>query len=158
MTPEPATRPARAGDLPVLVDLWDELIRHHAPLDSHYAVGPVAGSAWRRRAAKLVEGIGGAVFVCGTAGVLQGFCSVELRGGSPLVDRAASAEITDLFVVAERRRSGCGRALVAAALEWLRSREIVRVEVRVLDANREGQAFWRALGWGDFVDVLQRRL
>jgi hypothetical protein len=34
----------------------------------------------------------------------------------------------------------------------------LRVEVRVAARNAEGQAFWRALGFGDFVDVLDRRL
>jgi hypothetical protein len=33
-----------------------------------------------------------------------------------------------------------------------------RVEVRVAARNSEGQAFWRALGFHDLMDVLQRRL
>jgi hypothetical protein len=33
-----------------------------------------------------------------------------------------------------------------------------RLEVRVVAGNAEGQGFWRALGYQDFVDVLQRRL
>jgi hypothetical protein len=33
-----------------------------------------------------------------------------------------------------------------------------RVEVRVAAANPTAQGFWRALGWADLVDVLERRL
>ena len=33
-----------------------------------------------------------------------------------------------------------------------------RVEVRVAAYNDAGQAFWRAQGFGDFMDVLHRRL
>ena len=68
------------------------------------------------------------------------------------------AEITDLFVRPEVRRGGVGRALVDAAIAWLVEFGVRRVEVRVLRANPEGQAFWRALGFGEFVDVLHRRL
>jgi hypothetical protein len=35
---------------------------------------------------------------------------------------------------------------------------VPRVEVRVAVRNAEGQAFWRALGYDDLVDVLQRPL
>jgi hypothetical protein len=35
---------------------------------------------------------------------------------------------------------------------------VPRVEVRVAARNRVGQAFWRGLGFEDFVDVLDRQL
>ena len=68
------------------------------------------------------------------------------------------AEISDLWVDPEARRRGIGRALVDASLAWVRQRGVVRVSVRVAVANAEGQAFWRALGFDDLLDVLQRRL
>ena len=42
--------------------------------------------------------------------------------------------------------------------DWLRERGVPRVEVRVAVRNAAGQAFWRALGYDDLVDVLQRSL
>jgi GNAT superfamily N-acetyltransferase len=61
-------------------------------------------------------------------------------------------------VEAAERRCGLGCALVAEALAWARERGAARVEVRVGARNPEAQAFWRAQGFGDFVDVLDRRL
>ena len=55
-------------------------------------------------------------------------------------------------------RSGIGRALCDAALAWASERGQRRVEVRVAVGNVEGQGFWRALGFRDLMDVLQRRL
>ncbi|MBW2270073.1 MAG: GNAT family N-acetyltransferase [Deltaproteobacteria bacterium] len=138
--------------------LWRELMRHHAPLDPQYDLVPGAAAAWRVHLAGLLGGASGAVFVSGEEGAPGAFCSVELRPAPPLLSEPGRAEITDLFVSPALRRNGCGRALVEAALVWIRERGIARVEVRVVAANRDGQAFWRALGWGDFVDVLQRRL
>jgi GNAT superfamily N-acetyltransferase len=71
---------------------------------------------------------------------------------------AARAEIADLGVRAGSRRRGNGRALAEQALLWARSRGAERLEVRVAARNPEGQAFWRALGYEAFVDVLHRRL
>jgi GNAT superfamily N-acetyltransferase len=151
-------RLARHRDLDGLVQLWRELMQHHAPLDPHYELAAGAPDAWVRHLAELLAAESGAVFVSGEEGSPDAFCSVEVRSGSPVLAEPARAEITDLFVSPALRRTGHGRALVEAALAWLREREIVRVEVRVVTANAQGQAFWRALGWGDFVDVLQRRL
>jgi GNAT superfamily N-acetyltransferase len=158
--PAPAlgVRRARHRDLEELGVLWRELLQHHAPLDPHYALRPGALAAWREHVARLADDGDARLLVCGDAGALSGFCTVEMLSGSPLVAEDGRAEITDLFVVPDARRAGVGRALVAAALDWVREQEIVRVEVRVASANQDGQAFWRALGWGDFVDVLQRRL
>jgi len=66
--------------------------------------------------------------------------------------------ITELFVRDSGRRSGLGRALAEAAFAWAKERGAERVEVRVAVRNAAGQGFWRALGFGDFVDVLHRRL
>ena len=49
-------------------------------------------------------------------------------------------------------------ALLEAGLAWARSRGTRRVEARVSSLNPAGQAFWRAAGFGDFMDVLHRRL
>lgn len=83
---------------------------------------------------------------------------MRLEESSGLLVETARAEIADLGVRPEHRRRGAGRALAEQALGWARSRGAERVEVRVAARNREGQAFWRALGYEGFVDVLQRRL
>ena len=49
-------------------------------------------------------------------------------------------------------------ARVATHRRNLRRNGMKRVEVRVASRNPEGQAFWRALGFGDLMDVLHRRL
>lgn len=158
MSPELAVRRARHRDLEGLVGLWQELMQHHTPLDPHYALAAGAEAAWREHVGGLIGAESAGVWVVGEEGRPDAFCCVELRAASPVLAEPGRAEITDLFVRPALRRGGCGRALVEAALVWLREREIVRVEVRVVSANPEGQSFWRALGWGDFVDVLQRRL
>ena len=56
------------------------------------------------------------------------------------------------------RRRGIGSALARAALAWVRERGVARVEVRVAARNPEGQGFWRAQGFSDWMDVLERRL
>ena len=49
-------------------------------------------------------------------------------------------------------------ALVEAAQIWVRERGVARIEIQVARGNLEGQAFWRALGYGPLMDVLHKRL
>jgi hypothetical protein len=57
------------------------------------------------------------------------------------------------------RRGGVARALVAHAEAALRARGCPKVNLQVLDARTEAQAFWRALGYlPDAVVSLGRRL
>jgi GNAT superfamily N-acetyltransferase len=132
-------------------------MEHHRPIDPHWRMAPTAGDEWRDFAEGLLADPDGAVLVW-DAEDLDGFCAVRVRRAPPDFAEQARGEIMDLFVRKEVRRRGIGGELVRAALGWCAARGGGRVEVRVAAANAEGQAFWRALGFGDFVDVLQHRL
>ena len=157
MTGAPA-EPRRAGpdDLDAVTDLWLEVARHHQGLDPYFALRPDARPEARRLLARELADPDAATFVAGAPP--EGFCIVRIDRAPPIHREIERAEITDLGVRPGARRRGHGRALVEAAAAWARGRGVARMEVRVAAANREGQAFWRALGWGDFMDVLHRRL
>ena len=66
--------------------------------------------------------------------------------------------IDDVWVRPGHRRSGIGRALADAALAWIRAQGPGRVILQVARRNEAGQAFWRSLGFGAFMDVMERDL
>lgn len=156
--PPGRVREAEPRDLDRLAALWTEIADHHAPLDPLYALQPGAGAEIRSLMVSVARDPDAAIFVHETDGYVDGFCSVRIDCAPPIFQETERAEITDLGVSAGRRRRGIGRALVGAALDWVAGRGVERVEVRVAAPNAEGQSFWRALGFGDCVDVLQRRL
>jgi ribosomal protein S18 acetylase RimI-like enzyme len=140
------------------VALFAELLTHHAALELAFAVRPDATAQVRGLIARQLRDREAAVFVFEAAGRVAGFCTVRLEHSRGVLVESARAEIADLGVRPELRRRGAGRALVEQATAWARARGAERVEVRVASRNPEGQAFWRALGYEGFVDVLQRRL
>ncbi len=150
-------RRARRDDLDALVALWLALCEHHAELSPQFRLGPEAAQELRRQLADQLGDPDQACFVADAPeGGLAGFCTVRVDRAAPILDDPLRAEILDLFVRPARRRAGLGAALLEAALAWLRARGIRRVEVRVLTRNAVGQRFWRAHGFGSFVDVLER--
>lgn len=153
-----AIRRAEPGDLGALTRLWIAITRHHEPLDPLFQLRPGAEAEVRRLLRAFLRDPDAAGFVCEVAGELVGMITVRVDRAPPILQEVRRAEISDLGVHQDRRRRGIGRALVHAALDWVRSREVERVEVRVASGNAEGQAFWRNEGFADHMDVLHRRL
>ena len=145
-------------DVDRVVALWSALMGHHEAFDPHWRAAPGAEGEWRRLLVRLLADADAAVLVWDEGGDLLGFCAAQIEVAPPTVAERARAEITDLFVREDARRRGIGRRLVEAATDWVRERGVPRVEVRVAVRNAEGQAFWRALGYADLVNVLQRPL
>jgi ribosomal protein S18 acetylase RimI-like enzyme len=159
MTPRVGSlRRAGPPDLSRLAELWLEVARHHAALDPLFALRLDAAAEVQRLLGAEIEDADAEIFVWDAPPELLGFCTVRVDLAPPIFAETRRAEITDVGVRPAARRSGIGRALVDAALEWAHGRGVARIEVRVAVGNREGQAFWRTLGFDDLMDVLQRRL
>jgi len=151
-------RRATRGDLAALTAHWLALTRHHAEFDRQFALRAGADRRARELLGELLGRPDTAIFVVDAASGLAGYAIVRVDEAPPIHAETCRAEISDLYVAPAARRAGVGRALVASATGWARERGVARLEVRALTRNRQAQAFWRAQGYGDHVDVLQRRL
>lgn len=151
-------RRARSLDLERVVELWSGLAAHHAALDAAFALRPGVARGAQSFLRRVLEDGESRMFVWESEARIEGLCIVRIERAPPLLVEEARAEITELGVEPGQRRQGIGRALAEVALAWVAERGVRRVEARVAAANAEGQTFWRRLGFGDFVDVLDRRL
>lgn len=80
----------------------------------------------------------------GAAPRVLGWIHVQRR---ETFESEAHAEICGLIVDPAARRSGAGRALVAAAEAWALERGLARVRVRSNVVRAESHAFYPALGY-----------
>lgn len=158
-----AIRRAEGADLVDVTALWTALLRYHAELDPALRLRPGTETEIR----KLVRGSFAdrdvAVFL-GFAAPSQspacasGLCVVQVDRAPAILEEPRCGKISELYVREEARRRGLGTALAQAALAHAREQDVRRLEVRVSTRNLEGQSFWRALGFRDFMDVLDLRL
>lgn len=156
-------RRADPRDIERVVALWTLIADHHRALDPLFRLRDGAEDEIRQMLRAMLRDPDAAFFVgdvapddVGTGS--DGLCIVRMDRAPPIGEETERAEITDLGVRPDARRQGLGRELAEAALAWVRERGVARVEVRVVHGNAEAQAFWRALGFGDLMDVLQLRL
>lgn len=106
---------------------------------------PADTTVFARRIAALIDSPKHAVLVAdaGEAG-LHGFIGVEHR---LMLEMGERVEIVGLVVDSVARRSGVGRALVAAAEYWARSRGIDEVFVRSNVVRPESHPFYERIGY-----------
>jgi ribosomal protein S18 acetylase RimI-like enzyme len=150
-------RPAARRELDRVAALWTLLLAHHAGTP---ALAPAARpeAAVRAHLDALVASGDGALLVAEREGVLAGFAALRVLRRPPLFAETERGEIEALYVREEARRSGVGRALAEASLAWMAARGLRRAAIAVAADNAAGQAFWRALGFADAMDVLERPL
>jgi ribosomal protein S18 acetylase RimI-like enzyme len=153
-------RPARAGDDAAVSALWAALLGEHAARDPAFALRPGTGTGAGLLA--VVEALSrdpaAALWVWDGAAGVAGFCAARRQEAPAAAAERRRVEITEIAVAPAARRRGIGTALAQAALDWAAACCAERIEVRVSAHNAAGQAFWRALGFADFVNVLDRRL
>ncbi len=151
-------RPARMRDLDRIAAMWTAITRHHEQLDPLFRMRPDADGELRELLSGMLRDVDVELLVYDVDGDLPGMCIVRVDCAPPILEETERAEITDLSVREDSRRSGIGSTLVAEAVRWAKDRGIARLEVQVAHGNREGQGFWRNLGFADLMDVLHRRI
>jgi ribosomal protein S18 acetylase RimI-like enzyme len=74
---------------------------------------------------------------------------VQLRYRWSVWRDAEDCELEDLFVSADARRGGLGRALVAAAIDRARARGCGRIALDTAERNEAAVALYRSFGFSD---------
>jgi ribosomal protein S18 acetylase RimI-like enzyme len=138
--------------------LWTAITMHHQPIDRLFTMRSNADRELRELLGAMLRDPDSAIFVYDDRGDLPGMCIVRIDRAAPILEEVERGEITDLGVREDARRRGIGTALARCALGWARDRGVERVEVQVATGNAIGQAFWRARGFSDLMDVLHKRL
>lgn len=131
------TRRATLGDLDALADLFDRYRRF-------YGKAPDLDRARRFLADRFRHGES-VVFLAVDGEEPIGF--VQLYPSFSSIGTSRTFVLNDLFVAADRRRSGAGRALVAAAVAHARAVGAAGLSLVTGVENVTAQALYEGLGW-----------
>lgn len=150
MSDTPVIRPASVEDVEALADVYLSSARHHAVLDLEFYAVPDRAAVVRhlQEALSAADGARAARLVAELDGDVVGSAEVELRSpraASMLRNRVAAS--VGLAVLEERRGSGIGSRLMAAAEEWARQRGATLMMLDASAANVEARRFYERHGY-----------
>ena len=153
-------RRASRDDLPALGRLGALLLRAHYEFDRQRfmapGLDPESGYAWFLGTQLLEDDA--VVLVAERAGEVVGYVYAGLEPRSWKELRDAAGFVHDVAVMEPARRAGVARALVEAAVEWLRERGAPRVVLWTAERNAGAQQLFAGLGFRRTMIEMTREL
>lgn len=131
-------RPATGADRPDLVSLFEAYRAFYQRSPDPAGADAFIGERLERQDSVIL--------VAERDGRLIGFTQLYFSFSSTRMRR--TFVLNDLFVALEGRRSGAGRALLAAAEEHARSVGAFALTLSTALDNRQAQALYESAGWG----------
>lgn len=140
-------RPATMRDMEAVLRLWGAMMDFHQNNDPRIQLAPGALNAYRAYASYQVNRDDAFLHVAESGGDVIGFILLSISRNLPMFEPPLYGYLSDLTVDAGWRRRGIGRELVRRGCEWLRRHNVTTVQLQFYQFNRQGESFWRAVGF-----------
>jgi ribosomal protein S18 acetylase RimI-like enzyme len=147
-------RPARSSDLPTIIGLWRELQDINAAFDSRLKLNSEASDWFVNYLEEQLDNTSAAVVVAEKDDRVVGYSFGQVMRRPTLLS-GDCGYIADICVNSAARGQGIGRSLHGWLRAWFVAQGITAVEVQVVRANPASQAFWRKMGYQDFLRTLR---
>ncbi|MGI4790292.1 MAG: GNAT family N-acetyltransferase [Janthinobacterium lividum] len=147
-------RPARSLDLPAIITLWRELQDINASYDPRLALNETAADWFIGYLRDNLDNSNMAIYVAEYESSVIGYTFGQIMQ-RPTLQSGDCGYIADVCVRDGWRRQGTGRQLYSRLKAWFTAHGITAIEVQVVRANPASQAFWRKMGYNDFLRTLR---
>jgi GNAT superfamily N-acetyltransferase len=153
---------ATTQDIPVLLDLWDELRQMGGR--GERANNPVSPKDVRERLSDVLASPSYRIVIAHLGTAPAGMAVLQMTRPDPFADGKV-LNVAHLVVSRSAQHNGVGRALLAAAADFATEKRLDQVSVSVYPSLREASRFFARLGFAPAatrrvapVNVLRRRL
>ena len=150
-------RRARARDVPGIVTLWQELQHANTGYDKRLAVKPSAPSWYEAFIRLQIDHENACVLVADVDGEVAGYVFGQVMQ-RPTLAEGDCGYVADLCVGEAYRGRGIGRKLFLDIRHWFVRADVKHLEVQVVRGNPASQAFWRKMGFDEFLRTLRSEL
>lgn len=147
-------RTATSADIAMLTELWQEKRILLQQADRRFSLPVSSQAQWANSAQRWLDNAYCAIFVAEKAGVLHGFVVGWLPEGIPAFAPGMPGLITELVIDAHTYQGGLGRMLIQALRQWFAEHDVQRAAIFAPHNHAVEQAFWRALGAVEWVDLM----
>ena len=147
-------RPAESLDLPAIITLWRQLQEINASYDPRLVLNGQAESWFLGYLQGNLDNPNMAIFVAEHEKSVVGYTFGQVMQ-RPTLQSGDCGYVADVCVRDGWRRQGVGRQLYNRLRAWFLSRGLTAIEVQVVRANPASQAFWRKMGYNDFLRTLR---
>lgn len=141
-------RLASEADAEQIGRLWLQMVDYHHTFDPHtFRAADDGAELYARRILQSLSDPWTRIFVAEIDGNLAGYALGMVADiTTEMFQPLRSGLLSDIFVGAEHRRQGLGRALVAEMSDWFQKQKVDHFEWHVSAQNLAAIQFWQSLG------------
>lgn len=149
-------RPATRRDIEAIVGLWLLMMREHCLIDPRFETSSDAAREYGKQL--MLKSRSASILVADHQTLVVGFAASQLRVRTIYNPNSVIGNLTELCVEPEWRRQGIGSDLAREAISWMHKQGAKSIELTVAVANSGSNAFWRELGFRDFISMLRKEM
>lgn len=146
-------RRAKPEDNRTIAMLWMEMISDHIDRDPRFEVNEDAEETYAEYARGMLDNPDTAVFLAEEEGESVGYVLALVLDNPPVFQLGRYGFVGEMVVTCKHRRGGIGRMLWDRARRWFKRKGVSVVQLNVSESNLEGKAFWKSVGFEDFLEV-----
>ena len=147
-------RAATPSDLSELSRLWHEKMILYQQMDRRVRLAANVRTRWEAAARDWLSNETYCVSLVEQSGDVIGFMVAHVGDAPVGFIPETIGIITDLVVDVHRQEGGVGRELLNEVRHWFAARGVSQLMIYALNHHAVEQAFWRAQGATDWVNVL----
>ena len=147
-------RQATINDIPLILELWKELMDFHKELDPLFSR---SAKGHEKFAEHVKKGIcnGDCYVVAAFDGEdLAGYCMAKISKYPPVLEKQEYGEIDNIAVTEKYRRGRVGERLIGEVRKWYREKGIDRIEAKVSKFNKISTSFWAKMGFRPYLETV----
>jgi GNAT superfamily N-acetyltransferase len=143
-------RRADESDLPILAEMWMDMMREHQEFEPRIDLTDEAQFAYQSYLMMHYHNPKSLVAIAEAEGKTIAFCCAFACQNLPMFLPGEFGYLSDIFVVPEFRRLGAGTQLLDRVREWFRGQGIRSLHLQVYNGNANGMCFWDSMGFEPF--------
>jgi ribosomal protein S18 acetylase RimI-like enzyme len=146
-------RKATTKDVPVIVELWKELMDFHKKLDPIFTRATSGHERFAEFLTRYIDSSDSCVFVAMNGKNPVGYCLIKILNSPPWLKKRQYGELSNIAVTRKYQRHGIGKKLVKKVRQWCVKRGVNRIEARYSTENQAASAFWAKVGFRPFLNT-----
>jgi len=144
-------RKAVMEDVPAIIEIWKELMDFHKELDAIFSRSATGHERFAEFLTSNMEKEDSCVLVAADCEHIVGYCQACISNYPPVLIKEKYVEIFDMAVTKKYQRQGIGRMIIDALRRWYADKDVGRIELKYLTANKSAGEFWTKMGFKPYL-------
>jgi len=144
-------REAVMEDIPAIIEIWKELMDFHKELDAIFSRSATGHERFAEFLTSNMEKEDSCVFVAADGEHIVGYCQACISNYPPVLIKEKYVEIFDMAVTKKYQRQGIGRMIIEELRRWYADKDVDRIELKYLTANKSAEGFWTKMGFKPYL-------